>query len=338
MQQAETIGHVRGLQETDAFQQVHRREAELGQVAARLLPLAAAARRQLQPQPEPRTHVQALRHFQQPPQFGQTLHDQEDALADLLAEQGEPQIRPVLHAVADDGRTRIAGQRQRDCQFGLAADLQPHAGRVAQAQHVVHDFLLLIDLDRIRGHVRRAVVELVDGVLKRRAQPFQLAADDLRKAQHDRRGNTALRQRVDDGLERGGRLRLSGEGAHDFARCIDREVFAAPVADAVQSGRFFEHGLDGRNLRFGLPRGSVPPVPRRAGIGLFEDAARRRGHVGLAHLHGGKRTVDGDLNSLERGGRATLMNFTFRVKTHANGECFCIPRAPSPADRVRGRL
>ena len=73
MQQTQTVGHFSFLQKMDTFQEIRRREPELGQITTRLLPFPTAPSRQLQPQTNQRPHRQALTQFKQGAQLKQAL-------------------------------------------------------------------------------------------------------------------------------------------------------------------------------------------------------------------------------------------------------------------------
>src|SRR5262249_27090152 len=214
--------------------------AELGQVTARLLPLAAAARRELEAQADQGPDLQPLAEFQQQAQLEQGFEHDEHFLADLLTHQREFQVGLVLDPVADNGRLGRTREREGDGELSLAADLDAEAVAVAEVQYFLHHVFLLVHLDGVDGHILAPVAELLDRRLERAGQFLNLVIEDLREAQDHRGGYPALAQLVDDALQ-GHRGPAGGLERQDhFAGAVDVEVLSAPVADPVQVDRFFQ--------------------------------------------------------------------------------------------------
>ena len=192
MQQAQTVEHIGLAEETNTLQEVGCRKAELGQIPARFLPLAAPPGRQFEAEADTRADAQALATRQQRVQLKYALHHNKDALADLRADQGQFDIARVLYPIADNGRVPIVGQRQCNGQLGLAADLKADLVRVSKTENIPHHLFFLVDLDGIGRDVVLVVAEFLDGGLKGCGQDVQLLLDNLGETQHNRGGNAPV--------------------------------------------------------------------------------------------------------------------------------------------------
>ena len=125
-----------------------RRQAELRAVAARLLPAARAAARELRAHAERGPDAEALRHAQDRLELGELLDHDDRRDAELGREQRRLDVLVVLVAVADHQRACAGLQRDHGEQLGLAADLEAHAVVRAFRQERLDDVSLLVDLDR----------------------------------------------------------------------------------------------------------------------------------------------------------------------------------------------
>ena len=135
-------------------------EAELGLVAAAVLPLAGAQRGQAHAHAQARLHAQRARLLRCTScELGRLLDDDEGLQAQLAADQRQADVLAVLVAVADDQPARPR-QRQHRHQLGLAAGFQAEALACVRCQRAGHA-AMLVDLDRIHRGVAAGVVPVL---------------------------------------------------------------------------------------------------------------------------------------------------------------------------------
>ena len=103
----------------------------------------------------------------------------------MLAYKRQFEIAFVLHAIANNRRFRMVGQRQRDHEFSFTAHFQTNAIPITEAQDVLHDLFLLIDLERVSRDIFSLVCKLLDGGVEGSSQLLQLIVDNLRETQDD---------------------------------------------------------------------------------------------------------------------------------------------------------
>ena len=171
----ELLARARALDAAERLDEGQRPHAELGKLPARVLPLPAAARAQLDAQAERRLQVQGPCEVQRHVEVCEVLGNDDGQPAQPAGLHRETQVELVLESVARNQRALGQRHRQRRDQLGLAADLQavvvPAAGRDQALQHLG----LLVDLDRVRADVPPAVVVLLDGggeCLVQRGEPL----------------------------------------------------------------------------------------------------------------------------------------------------------------------
>src|SRR5690606_29154283 len=111
--------------------QLRGREAELGVVSTRRLPLPRAAGMELEAHAQERLYPHLAADAQHPLQFSSLLEGYHDLAAELAAPQGEADEVVVLETVAAQQCVVVGVVCQAQRQFGLAAGLE--AGTVLGA-------------------------------------------------------------------------------------------------------------------------------------------------------------------------------------------------------------
>src|SRR5262249_13957221 len=107
VEELEAIEQLPLAQGADRLDDFARREAELRAVAARLLPAAGAARRELHADAELRAHAGLLGAALDQLELARLLDDEDDRAAELRRQQRRLDVLLVLVAVADDDRILI---------------------------------------------------------------------------------------------------------------------------------------------------------------------------------------------------------------------------------------
>ncbi len=156
VQQLERVRKPGGLQLVDQGQQLARGEAELGLVAAGVLPLAGAEAFQPHAHAEQRLDAERLRLLDDETQLGGLLDDDEDLQAELASDQGQANVFAILVAIADD-HAAAPRQREHGHQLGFRTGLESESGTAASGK-LAGDVLLLVDLDRIDGRIAARIV------------------------------------------------------------------------------------------------------------------------------------------------------------------------------------
>ena len=159
MQELEAVLHAERLELLEPAQHLGDGQPELRAVAARALPAAAAARRELDPHADLRPDADLLGVVQDQPELGVFLDDRDDVAADLLGQHRHLDELGVLEAVADDRRVVVGLGRDRH-QLGLGAGLEAEAVLAPEIEHFLDDLALLVDLDRVDADVAALVLVL----------------------------------------------------------------------------------------------------------------------------------------------------------------------------------
>jgi hypothetical protein len=145
----EAVEHVLGAQAVDRLDDLRRRQAELAALAARVGPLADALGHQPRADADVRPDADVARHADHHVELGEAVDHEDRGAAEALRHERGLDVAAVLVAVADEQRARRVEQRERDDQLGLAADLEADPVRRAEADDLLHDVALLVDLDRV---------------------------------------------------------------------------------------------------------------------------------------------------------------------------------------------
>ena len=248
VQQLQGVEHVGGLEAFDQVEHLARREAELGLVAAAVLPLAGAQRGQAQAHAQARLHVQGLGFLDDHRQLAGLLDDDEGFQAQLAADQGQADELTVLVAIADDQAAR-AGQAQHGHQLGLGAGLEAKAFTTGRGQ-LAGDAAVLVHLDRVHGGVAALVVEFLHRAAEGGLQLAQAVAQDVGEPQQQRQLQAGVGGLGHDLGQ--GQLGAAGAArAHDHAAlAVHVEVALAPVGNGVGvAGAVEGPGGHGRGFR-----------------------------------------------------------------------------------------
>ena len=160
VEQLERVDLVPRLELVDRLDHLGRGQAELREVAARLLPAARAARRQPRADAERRLDLHALADAVDLIELGRLLDDEDHRLAQLRREQRGLDVLLVLVAVADDERLVVLVDRHDREELGLAAGLEAVVERPAELDDLLDDGAVLVDLDRVHAAVLPAVAVL----------------------------------------------------------------------------------------------------------------------------------------------------------------------------------
>jgi hypothetical protein len=208
-----------------------RGQAELGLVAAAVLPLARAQRGQAHAHAQARLHVQGLGFLQHQLQLGGLFDDDEGLQAQLAADQGQADVLAVLVAVADDQPARTR-QRQHRHQLRLAACFQAKAFTVVAGQGAGHA-TVLVDLDRVHRRIAAGVVPVGLGLPEGGLQLAQALAQDVREA-HQQRQLGPGRARGVHHLGQGHHRAVLASRSHHHVSClIHVEVAIRPMRNRV---------------------------------------------------------------------------------------------------------
>ena len=159
VQELEAILHAVGLQLFEPLPDFGDREAELRPVAARRLPAAAAARRELDAHADLRPDADLPGVLEDQPELGVLLDDRDDPPAHLVGQHRHLDELGVLEPVADDWRV-VGRHRDDGQQLGLRAGFEAELVRPAEVEHFLDDLPLLVDLDRVDAEVAPFVLVL----------------------------------------------------------------------------------------------------------------------------------------------------------------------------------
>ena len=230
----EAVEHLPVAEDLDGLEHLGRREAELRGLAARLRPLARAARVQLAAHPDQGLHAALLGDVEDALELGHLLEDEDDRLAHPDAVQREADEGVVLVAVCRDEAVRAEILRERGEELWLAASLEAVAVLAAGLDDLLHDDFLLVHLDGKHSAEHAVVFIFLDRVQERLVELLHGGVEDLREPHDDRRGDAAQGDVVDDGLEIHEAVVLARRVDEEISVVRDGEKALAPVLDAVE--------------------------------------------------------------------------------------------------------
>ncbi len=260
MEQLEAVPEVFRPEHLRGREQLGGAQAELGVLAAALGPFARPFGQEPRPNAEDRLDPQLLGELDDVPQFLQFFHDQDDALAQLDADQGHLDEAGVLVTVADNQAPDLILQRQAGEQFRLAADFQTEIERLARVENLLHDFAELVDLDREDAAVLALVVEFLDGTAKGQVNRLDPVAQDVLEPNQHRELQAARLGFFDHVVDLDARAVLLQRPGKHMPRFVDVKVFRTPTLDVIQ-------------------------------IAGVLDVPRRRGNDGISHHFSNERTI-----------------------------------------------
>ena len=153
------------LELLEAAEDLGDREPELGAVAARALPAAAAAGGELDPHADLGADAHLFGILQDQAEFGVFLDHRDDVAPDFLGQHRHFDVFGVLEPVTDDGRV-VVGLGHHRQHLRLRARLEAEAILAAEIEHFLDHVALLVHLDRVDAEVAPFVAVLVDGGLE----------------------------------------------------------------------------------------------------------------------------------------------------------------------------
>jgi hypothetical protein len=230
----EAVEHLPVAEDLDGLEHLGRREAELRGLAARLRPLARAARVQLAAHPDQGLHAALLGDVEDALQLGHLLEDEDDRLAHPEPVQRELDEGVILVPVRRDEAVRAEVLRKGREKLGLAPGLEAVAVLAAGLDDLLHDDFLLVHLDREHAAKDAVVFVLLDRAQKGLVEFLHGGVEDLREPDHDRRRDAAQGDVVDDSLEVHEAVILARGVDEEVPVVRDGEEALAPVLDAVE--------------------------------------------------------------------------------------------------------
>ncbi|MCY1432142.1 hypothetical protein D9M71_481320 [compost metagenome] len=233
VQQANALVQARRAETLDHRQQLRRRQAELGFLAAGVCPLARRQGRQAHAQADLRLDLERGRFFDHQADFGFFLDHDEHVVAELLAHQRQADELAVLVAVADDGAA-LRRQCQHRQQFRLGAGFQAD-GNVLGGDDVFDHRFLLVHLDRVQRGVLALVFQTLDVGVECAGQLTHAVLQDVRETDQQRQGQAAFAQLFDLLEQVDRRAARTVRTNFDATGVIDREIPGPPMANPVNT-------------------------------------------------------------------------------------------------------
>ena len=236
VQELEAVLHAVGLQLLEPLPDLRDGQAELRPVAARGLPAAAAAGRELDAHADVRPDADLAGVLEDQPELGVLLDDRDDPPAHLVGEHRHLDELGVLEAVADDRRL-VGRHGDHGQQLRLGAGLEAEVVGTPEVEHLFDDLPLLVDLDRIDAEVAPFVLVLRDGRLERAVNVGEPLPEDVAEPDEDRQPDAPELQVIDELLQVDRTLGILGRVHADVAVRADGEVAFPPAIDLVELRR-----------------------------------------------------------------------------------------------------
>ena len=237
MEEAEAVEHLLFLQMVDELHELCGVQAEDAAVAAGFGPLAAGARGELHADADHGLDLELAAAFDDHVELAGHLDDEDAPVSEHGGEQREVDELLVLVAIADHARLRVVERAERGDQLRLAAGFETVVELPAVAGDVLHDLLLLIDLDREDALVLAFVFGLFDGLAEARVELVDARFQDVADADQNGHVHAAFPDALHDvgqADRRGVLVRVRRD--RKFALLVDVEIARAPVVDAVKRG------------------------------------------------------------------------------------------------------
>ena len=237
MDQLETMPKVLRLQQFRRRENLRRAQSELRVLAAALRPFARALAQQPRADADEWFNTELFGHGNDLPQLLEFLHDHDDLLAELGAEQCHLDELSVLVAVADDEAAHLVLERESCEEFRLAADFEAEIKLLPSIQDFFHHFTKLVYLDREHAAILALIIELRDRAAERAIDGLHAMTKNVLEADEQRKFQPAPARFLDHigDLHRSARV-LERRG-DDFARVVDVEIFRSPAMDVVEVAR-----------------------------------------------------------------------------------------------------
>ena len=237
VKQLEAMTETLGLHHLRGREQFRSAEAELRVLAAALRPLARAFGVQPGADADERFHADLFGNREYVAKFFQLLHDHDDALAELDAEQRHPDEAGVLVAVADDQAAHLVLQGETGEQLRLAADFETEVELLARVEDLLHDFAQLVHFDRKHAAILALKIELLDRRAEGEVDGLDPMAKDVLETNQQRELQTARLRLLRYVADFDARAVLLKRAGHDMSGFVDVEVFRSPARDVVQVSR-----------------------------------------------------------------------------------------------------
>jgi hypothetical protein len=197
------------------------------------LPLAAAHRVELEAQAQQGLHFQFLGHLEDERELGHLLDGDQHVAPGLAGQQGHPDERFVLVAVAGDQGFRVQIHGQGDHELGLGARFQAVAVLVAGFADLVDDLLHLVAFDRVDPLVGPLVFVFPDGLVEGLVQLGDPRGEDLRKPDHQRRVGALPAQLLDNFEHIAAEVLIPGRVHFQMPFAVHSKEAITPFLDAV---------------------------------------------------------------------------------------------------------
>ena len=199
MDELEAVNHFLVLEIFHGALQLAGVKAKLAAVATALLPLAAAAARQLDANANVGANVQALGNRCDELELIKFLHNEENATSHLLRQQSELDIVFVLIAVANYERV-LGNLAHIHCQNGMKLGLRTCFQTYVELSSVAHNLLYhglhLVNLDGIDDEVLCLIIIFLGCFLKATRNFLDTIVKDIRKSQQHGCADVALPELV----------------------------------------------------------------------------------------------------------------------------------------------
>ncbi len=131
-------------------------------------------------------------------------------------------------------------QREAGEQFRLAADFEAEIKRLARVENFLHDFAQLVHLDRKHAAIFALKIKFRDGVLKRLVDGLDAVAQNILKADEQRKFQPAAFRLLDHVGEVHRRARVLQRLGDDMAGVVDVKILRAPALDVVKRAGGFD--------------------------------------------------------------------------------------------------
>ena len=193
MYQFQAILHTFACHEVERFEQFAGRQSELACIAARIFPLAASRRSQLDTYADIGLYIQLFRHFGYQLQLIHFLYYEKDAFSHLLRQQSKLYVTLILVSVADNQRVGVHIDGNHRMQFGFGACFQSEIEFLAVADNLLDHRTHLIHLNGIDNKILRLVAVLFRRLSETTGNLLNPVVKNVGKAhQHGRRHVTQL--------------------------------------------------------------------------------------------------------------------------------------------------
>ena len=234
MEQTQTVEHFGFLELVHDAHEFGGIEAEHAAVAARFGPLSAGPGGKFHADADHRLDAEFPAPFDDDRHFAGHFHDEDALDAQLGGIKREIDEFLILVTVADETGFMVGHGADGGNEFGFAAGFETMMEFASETGDLLHDLLLLIDLDRINTAVLSLKTGLFDRFRKGRMQQTDLSVEDIAQTEQHRHVHAAFLDALDDlhQTDCGSVLAESGNGQLAFG--IDIEITCAPVADAVK--------------------------------------------------------------------------------------------------------